>query len=185
MTTQSCAVQGCGRPVAIKAAGLCFAHYQRRRRHGDCGPAQIETRVPQADHCSVAGCGDAPMARGLCPKHYSRWRQHGTTALPPASPAPRGDEHASWAGDNVTYAGAHSRLFRHRGSPREHTCTGCGDVGRHWVLMPGSTAALTDSASGLLFSPDPADYQARCTRCTRYAPGGMQLDDPEPRLPGL
>jgi hypothetical protein len=81
VTKISCTIDGCDRGVAAK--GLCSAHYQRQRKHGnplaglplrDSG----KTLVPHGI-CRVEGCERRSRiaGRSLCGTHYQRWRKHG------------------------------------------------------------------------------------------------------------
>ena len=77
---RSCTVAGCGRPH--HARGLCLAHYQRRRRHGNTYAAievgaQVEGERAVQRQCSEAGCSAPHVARGLCMTHYQASRRAG------------------------------------------------------------------------------------------------------------
>lgn len=182
MTTESdrssavCSVDGCSRPIAVQKAGLCRAHYLRLRRTGSVGPATIGERRPAGAVCSVDGCDRPHEARGLCSSHYSRLVTRGTTE--PPGPAPAGAAHAGWRGDSVTYQGAHSRLRRERGSPRDHACADCGQPARRWLLQ-----RIERVESGRAYSSNPHDYEPMCELCRRQrsAPAGLPGLHAEPR----
>lgn len=71
--------------------------------------------------------------------------------------------------DVVTYAGAHDRVKRKRGSASEHLCVDCGGQAEDWsydnadrdemVAAPGTWGA------GMRYSQKIEHYQPRCTPC--------------------
>ena len=73
-----CSVDGCAKPV--QATGLCFAHYQRKRRHGSEHFVQRITRVERG--CAIEGCNEPHAAKGLCKEHYSRLKSAGHPLVP-------------------------------------------------------------------------------------------------------
>jgi len=63
--------------------GMCNAHYQRWRRHGDplaIAGVQVLHKFARTDPCQVEGCPGLAVNRGWCWKHYERWRAHGDAA---------------------------------------------------------------------------------------------------------
>jgi hypothetical protein len=52
---------------------MCDAHYQRFRRNGHAGPAEIRQRVSVI--CVVEGCDKETCGQGLCSMHYQRQRR--------------------------------------------------------------------------------------------------------------
>jgi len=64
-----CVVDGCDRPVLVKARGWCSLHYQRWQKGQpvDGPPQRLRDRL-----CDIQGCGRKHMARGLCVSHYTR-----------------------------------------------------------------------------------------------------------------
>lgn len=157
--TAICSVAGCPRAIEIASAGLCRAHYLRRWRTGNTGAAAIELRRPTGTTCSRPGCDRPHYARDLCAHHD--WQANKPAVVSePVRPA-TGAEHAGWKGDRISYQGAHSRLRRERGSPRDSTCSaGCGRPARRWVLRRPVVVE-----NGKTYSPDPADYDPLCDRC--------------------
>ncbi|MFI0934565.1 hypothetical protein ACH4RG_22945 [Streptomyces sp. NPDC021019] len=84
MKQDTCAVDGCTKPTAVR--GWCHQHYARWQRHGDTGT----TLRPRVDGpCAVDGCDDPPKARGWCDKHWKRWNRWGdpTATAPQTTPA--------------------------------------------------------------------------------------------------
>ncbi len=76
MSDGTCPVPGCTRS-SKRARGLCSMHAERKRLHGEVGPA--ESKRPGPRPCSVEGCNGttANGARGWCGNHYQAWRKHG------------------------------------------------------------------------------------------------------------
>ena len=73
-----CDIDGCGRPHVAK--GLCRMHYERMKRTGDPGAAEL--RKPgsprtQSEFCVVDGCGRQSLRRSMCGAHYRRFMLHG------------------------------------------------------------------------------------------------------------
>jgi hypothetical protein len=68
--------------------------------------------------------------------------------------APRGKEHSSWKGDEVSYSGAHRRVWRYRGQPQ--LCEQCGTTDQErryeWANVTGHLG-------------DPGDYIRLCQSC--------------------
>lgn len=88
-----CPTPDCGKPV--RAAGLCEAHYRKKRRYGD--PLH-RWRRPEYGLCSVDGCTNSADpkkggSRGWCSKHYDRWHHHGDPTALLKTP---GGELAKW-----------------------------------------------------------------------------------------
>lgn len=71
---EECGVEGCIRP--IRGKGLCKVHYDRLRRHGDVGPAEIRMRHTSRPACSVNGCERPAKGRGYCLTHWRRWKKY-------------------------------------------------------------------------------------------------------------
>lgn len=64
------------------------------------------------------------------------------------------------------YKIAHSNVYALRGRASDHPCADCSEPARQWAYDHADYFEET-TASGLLFSNDPAHYQPRCTRCHR------------------
>jgi len=151
-----CSVDGCNRKH--RSSGFCSTHYVRVAKYGDPGPAGIEPRRPGAT-CSVDGC-DLPLAGlGYCDKHYQRVKKHGSTDLPH-------EFGRRWAGDDITYAGVHSRLRKFRGRASDQVCVSCGTTAQHWAYDHTDPHPKIDER-GLPFSPDVNRYQPMCQPCHR------------------
>lgn len=76
-----CSVAGCER--SVRARGLCGAHYDRWRHHGD---PEIRLRRPKGsppDRCAIEGCERPATTRDWCEMHYSRWKRNRSTDEPP------------------------------------------------------------------------------------------------------
>ena len=80
----------------------------------------------------------------------------------------RGIRHPGWCGDEITYKGAHRRVYRARGKASSHDCIDCGATALHWSYRRGSEREVVghNGSTGLSpYSPDPNDYDPRCSRC--------------------
>ena len=105
-----CSIEGCARNAHHKAhgaKGMCSAHYQRVRIHGD---ASVDKRsgpkAPRFKPCSVPSCErnaarTAAGKAGFCSMHYARWKKHGDPlkVAKPLSPA------KDWIVQHSTYDG--------------------------------------------------------------------------------
>lgn len=82
----TCRVEDCERTV--RASGLCGAHYERVRQHGN-PLAHVPIRPFQATpRCSTEGCPRKSVAKGLCGAHYQR--QYKGNELDPQVPVHKG-----------------------------------------------------------------------------------------------
>ncbi|MEC8993338.1 MAG: hypothetical protein VX656_19000, partial [Candidatus Latescibacterota bacterium] len=63
---QQCQVEGCQKSQIAK--GLCFRHYQQKRRYGRLTPER--ERAYGRIGCQVIGCEEAHSSRGFCKRHY-------------------------------------------------------------------------------------------------------------------
>jgi hypothetical protein len=69
-----CAIEGCEKKTV--ARGWCGMHWQRWRRNGEPGEAELRhSQLP--DQCTIGECSRPPVGRGLCGMHYYRWQKHG------------------------------------------------------------------------------------------------------------
>jgi len=75
MSDVQCSVQGCER--LTKALTFCSLHYQRFRKHGDPGPAELLVMMDHPDGCAVDGCDRPYRAGGYCYPHYKHARENG------------------------------------------------------------------------------------------------------------
>lgn len=73
MPDGTCSIDGCDKPVKVKARGWCGMHYMRWHTHGD--PLHLATKVRGI--CAVEGCGRPAEARGWCQGHHVRWKKTG------------------------------------------------------------------------------------------------------------
>ena len=72
MPKRTCSVPECDRPHL--ARGYCSPHWQRWKKTGDPGPAQVRQ---QDARCSVNGCARPHYGHGYCNPHWRRWRRSG------------------------------------------------------------------------------------------------------------
>ncbi len=177
-----CRVEGCAR--VDHAKGLCSTHYQRWWKTGATGDAAI--RPKRASTCTVESCEKRHDALGYCTQHYYRLTTYGTAALEPdwqpPSEAHHHDAHPNWAGDEITYQGAHSRIERDRGRVRDTSCERCGNPAAHWTLRHDAASRRTDPHTGIAYSSDPLEYDPLCNPCRRLTESEL---DGQPALPGL
>lgn len=158
-----CAVAGCGTRARSGQGIYCEKHYYRMRRTGttDVTNPRRETRgVCIVDECELTDCGP----HGLCPKHLTRLRRHGDPSIRLAPARLGGDDHPQWKAEAIGYSAAHERVRAIHGSATKHICVDCGVQADHWSYNHGSEHEQCDD-NGRLFSPDHADYSARCVSC--------------------
>lgn len=75
MPDRTCSIDGCKKPVFVKARGWCAAHYAKWRKYGD--PLTRRYGLPPTP-CEVDGCDKPGNAGwGWCEKHYRRYQRHG------------------------------------------------------------------------------------------------------------
>ncbi len=67
----TCAIDGCERPIKVKSTRLCHAHDMQMRRTGNIKPP------PKMAICSVEGCERAAWANGLCHRHDQQQKRTG------------------------------------------------------------------------------------------------------------
>lgn len=110
MTDKICSVDGCSRSAHWKDhghLGLCSAHYQRVRIHGDASVnKKAGPRVSAFKACSVDGCGknaagSAAGKNGMCQMHHVRVRTHGDPHIVVKTPSPAKD----WVAAHVSHTG--------------------------------------------------------------------------------
>lgn len=65
-----CSVAECPRRAA--AAGLCEAHYRRKRAGNPDWDAPVPQRMKRGGNCLEEGCPNPVQARGRCTMHYQR-----------------------------------------------------------------------------------------------------------------
>ena len=73
MAKRTCSIDGCDR--THKGHGLCNAHYQRWKKHGDpLSGEPIKELPPPGSTCSEPGCNRKLYARAMCRPHYMKAR---------------------------------------------------------------------------------------------------------------
>lgn len=85
--------------------------------------------------------------------------------------------------DEIGYTAAHDRVRRAHGSASRHACVDCARPAKDWSLRHDATVvrvARGGRGDGLLISPDPSDYVARCKKChAKYDERGHGAAFPE------
>lgn len=171
MTSLTCTVESCEKPSRNKSAALCKMHYHRQYRTGNIGGAAELIRKQRSEHCHVEGCTKPDTEGGLCSMHAARKRRHGdvsTVIIPEDRALPTGEHHHNWAGSEVGYAGAHSRVKAMHGSATLHKCADCGSNASHWSYNhsdPDELIVYGLSLNGIAYSDDPLYYSPRCVPC--------------------
>lgn len=97
-----CQVDGCSNPANIpgrSARGMCIAHYQRWRRHGD--PLAGGPKRERGKLCAVEGCGRKHHAHGFCQTHMVRMKRYGD----PNAHHERYRCHEKWIAEHKGYEG--------------------------------------------------------------------------------
>jgi len=77
-----------------------------------------------------------------------------------------GPRNPAWRGDEVSYVGAHARVWRVRGSPRSHMCEMCENPAAEWAYDHRDPRERR-SPRGYPYSPDPGHYRPLCIPCHR------------------
>ena len=82
---------------------------------------------------------------------------------PNARGAPRGPGNGSWRGDQCSYKGMHSRVYRARGKASAQPCAHCGGQARDWAAKHGEDPGL------------PSSYLPLCKPCHKTYDAGSQF----------
>jgi hypothetical protein len=160
MSDRMCKIEGCDKPRTGKRR-VCSAHQSRLSRTGSFGTEPVKTYGQPKPQCSMPECDiEAPYRSGLCPKHETRVRRHGdpNQVMPP----PAEDRSGRWAGDDVTYKGAHSRVEASRGRASSHSCT-CGKPAQQWAYDHQDPNEKRSPRGP--YSIDIGHYQPMCASC--------------------
>lgn len=168
MTNDTCTVPDCTKGVRSKNSPHCNMHYFRIYRTGSAGEAKPRKRASKAQHCEVQGCEKPDDDAGLCHMHSARLRRHGDVSTVITRAYAKGEQHAHWAGSDITYAGAHTRLALTKGKARHHECADCNKQAAHWSYDhsdPNELVAVGLSANPIAYSADPNHYVPRCVPC--------------------
>lgn len=164
----TCSIDGCSSPVDARM--LCSAHYKKLLRYGDPlwvaprrKPDLVGHRFGSLVVIEDAGgpyewrcqcdCGEITRTR--------TWNLRSGNALTCGN----GVNHRRkpLAG----YAGAHKRVRKTKGSPRDHQCVDCGSRASEWSYDHQDPNQLIEDGSGLPYSLASEHYQPRCTPCHR------------------
>lgn len=130
-----------GSLVALEIAGRTSAGNVKWRCRCDCGNEALTVGTELAR--SVTSCG-----RDSCHPRL------GTKA----------ERSPVWTGRRVSYAGAHARVRRQRGSASSHPCVGCEFMADQWAYDNSDPNELTDD-KGRRYSSDPNHYVPMCRPC--------------------
>lgn len=163
MSNRTCKIDGCDRPA--RARGWCTGHYERFRKSGDAGPAELQRKVPQSGVCEVYGCDNRPTARNLCKLHWQRWYRNGDPEI--VLPTVRvGADHALWT-DVPKYSAVHRRLRSYRGPAKGFACVDCGRQAEQWAYDHADPEEMADQVGGSVvpYSLDMDHYQPMCIPC--------------------
>lgn len=154
--TRRCSIDGCARPHY--ATDLCRSHYDRKRSTGDAGGPEVR-QWRRGAGCSVDDCARPHEANGLCHTHGARVARNGS----PSIVLPNG----RWAGDDVSYSGAHLRVKARRGSASAHLCAHCAAPASDWAYDHADAGEKLGDNHGRMcpYSPDPAHYLPLCGPC--------------------
>ncbi|MGW3819549.1 hypothetical protein [Streptomyces sp. NPDC005046] len=123
--------------------------------------------------CGVKSCDRRHEARGLCHAHYHRLAKHGDVQpdkpLGKARGRVRAEQSPRWAGDDVTYLGAHRRIAAEHGKAADWKCAcGCGKPAAEWAYLGIDTeqrAATGGRHEGVLYSPSSEHYAPLAKVC--------------------
>lgn len=149
-----------GRLTVVERAGSLVGHRGRKKPawlcRCDCGE-ELPVRGDDLRSGNTKSCG--------CLLHE----------MPGTLPA---GANPNWKGDEVEYAGAHSRVRRLRGRASEHACIDCGDQARDWSYVggcPRERISKSFSNRGHPYSPDPDKYVPRCKLCHNRLDHGYEV----------
>lgn len=123
MEKPNCSVADCVKPSVKR--GMCNAHYQRVRKHGDPHHGVRPSRL----ECEIANCDRPSRSRyaGVCEMHYYRERRHGD----PLAVRPITGRSTTENGYVVVYQPGHP-LARSDGWVLEHRVVLFAAIGPGW-----------------------------------------------------
>ena len=121
---QKCSVDGC-KMLGPYVKGLCGAHYDRKKTHGDPLKGRPKTGLityrSTIEKCSCEGCEKVSVAKGFCNAHWYKFKRYGD---PLGGKFTRTDRHDQWYVGHTGYVlryepeGPHSGLngsvYQHR-----------------------------------------------------------------------
>lgn len=170
MTTATCSVPDCDKPVKRPRTGFCYAHYMKNYRYGTPTPVHAPTwldlhgarygtltvveRVGKAWRC-VCDCGGERLVMA---GELNRTGD-GVTC---------GDRTIHYRADTVGYTGAHARCVTDFGKASTHPCVDCGHPAYHWSYNhtdPDELYAHGLCAHPVAYSLDTTHYSPRCVPC--------------------
>lgn len=153
-----CTAGDCDRPV--KAKGLCVMHYARFLKHGD--PTRT---LREKTFCTIENCNEPSHGKGLCAKHWARKSRWGSPEVVNPTSLP-GKDNSNWRGNDISYSGAHRRVYRDRGSATNHFCS-CGEVAQHWAYDHECPEELSEMTPGGIrhYSGNTERYIPMCVPC--------------------
>lgn len=160
MAKATCSVDGCERGEFCKT--WCHAHYNRWRRNGDVGSADVQSRRKR---CSVEHCDERHHANGYCINHNYRWKSNGDPLVTRSNGGPLGEDNKHWKGDDVAYSAVHRRLRVTRGPAKNFACCKCGTTARAWAYQHSAPDERVCAKVGLPYSTDLAHYEPMCHEC--------------------
>src|SRR6185437_15252318 len=84
-----CTVDDCSEPP--RARGLCQAHYDRAKNHGELASAPRATLVNKGMECQVLFCREPAKSKLFCQIHFFRLKTYGDPFyVKPYIPTPHG-----------------------------------------------------------------------------------------------
>lgn len=121
-------------------------------------------------HCKIGRCEKPIRSTGspYCEMHYGRIRFGGTPGEAESRVGRSGERHHHWAGDNITYRTAHTRVHKARGAAATYQCIDCGKQAQQWSynhLSDKEQWGLTSNGYYLPYSADVEAYDPRCISC--------------------
>ncbi len=155
-----CSIEGCKKEV--KTRGWCRKHYKRWYTHGDPTVVLPKGRPALNRTCSLEECDRQHEAHGYCKLHYRRWV---ITGDPRRTKDWTESNSAVWKGSDITYCGAHRRVYRKFGSAETCSFDSTHDGPYQWAFNRSDPSTVLTDPEGYSYSPDPDDYLPLCVLC--------------------
>jgi hypothetical protein len=114
--------------------------------------------------CAAEGCStkhkNDRLKKGYCSKHYTRLLNLGSVEDSALKYGPHGRE-------NISYVGAHRRVYRAKGKAPDYTCELCGEQAEDWSYNYKDVNEFETIWDGRLirYSTDVSYYVPLCKRC--------------------